>query len=59
MVFLLATVWAVADFYPAGGLVWAKTGILHVAQVFVSGDGTMAQGLGVDCVQQGLLLAGL
>src|SRR5579864_1448995 len=44
--------WAVADLDPAGGLVFAEPRILHIAEIFALGDGSVTQSSGVDSVQQ-------
>lgn len=36
---------AIADLDPASGLVRAKTGVVHIAQVFALGDGAPAKRL--------------
>ena len=49
---------AVADFHPTGGLIWAETGVIHVAEVFAFRDGAMSEGFGFDRLQQVAFAAG-
>ena len=49
---------AVADFYPASGVIFAEAGLLHVAQIFALGHRSLAEGLRVDCFEQICFTAG-